>query len=230
MQFVPIIVVLLGCAVNLVLLVAILSFFRIWLKAMLSGSPVSLAQMLGTRLRGTKVAPLVDSYILAKHADLSVDLRELEIHSLAGGDTARVVRAMAAAKKANVPLTFKEVSAIDLADRDPEAEVSDSIQQWELEFAHIAPDSDAPIEGNSADGARIGASFKVRYRRSPHPGDPKDFPLHAEMAARILSFIGDAQDFAELRTNEQSHEAALLEYGQGLFRTLDAVELVYFEV
>ncbi len=47
-----------------------------------------------------------------------IEVSDLETHFLAGGRVLEVVRAMIASDKANIPLTWKQATAIDLAGRD----------------------------------------------------------------------------------------------------------------
>lgn len=56
--------------------------------------------------------------ITATKAGLTVSRDQLEAHYLAGGRVNAVTNALISADKANIPLTFKEATAIDLAGRD----------------------------------------------------------------------------------------------------------------
>ena len=51
-------------------------------------------------------------------AGIELDTNQLETHHLAGGDVIKVAKAIIAANKANIPLTFQKAAAIDLAGRD----------------------------------------------------------------------------------------------------------------
>jgi hypothetical protein len=55
---------------------------------------------------------------------LKITVRDLEAHYLAGGNVHRVVNALIAADRANIPLDFRRAAAIDLAGRD----VLDAVQ------------------------------------------------------------------------------------------------------
>ena len=56
--------------------------------------------------------------ITATKAGLKVTTSEIETHYLAGGHVPSVIRALISADKANISLSFKQATAIDLAGRD----------------------------------------------------------------------------------------------------------------
>ena len=56
--------------------------------------------------------------IKATKAGLGMSINQLESHYLAGGNVDRVVNALIAAQRANIPLVFERAAAIDLAGRD----------------------------------------------------------------------------------------------------------------
>lgn len=198
-------------------------FFRIWIKAHVSGIRVSLNQLVGMRLRGSNVPILIDCYIMATKADVSVSLNQLETHALAGGDVPKVVIDLIAAHKAKTPMSFDEACAADLAGRDPVAQVMTELQAWELEFDTIYPHDDRPIEGNCLDGVPVHATIKVYYRLPV--GLPNDFPVQAQLAHSVLQNIADAESLDALRASQADHEADVLRIGQAMLTTLDRVEL-----
>lgn len=56
--------------------------------------------------------------IKANKAGLNVNVNQLEAHYLAGGNVDKVVDALIAAHRAQIPLPFERSAAIDLAGRD----------------------------------------------------------------------------------------------------------------
>ena len=91
--------------------------FLLWLSAMVSGVHISLLQLFLMRIRKVPPQVIVRAMIEAHKAGLSTITRdELEAHFLAGGHVERVVHALVSAAKANIELSFKMASAIDLRD------------------------------------------------------------------------------------------------------------------
>jgi len=95
-----------------------MKFFGLWFRALLSGAHISIGQLIGMWIRRVKGRLIVDSKIMLTKAGIGVDSDQLETHYLAGGDVIRVSKALIAASKANIPLTFQRATAIDLAGRD----------------------------------------------------------------------------------------------------------------
>ncbi|MHC4917484.1 MAG: flotillin-like FloA family protein [Planctomycetota bacterium] len=98
--------------------VVVLKYGMLWIRARISGAPVSLFQLMGMSLRKVPAMLIVNNHILARKAGLKLGVSDLEVHYLAGGHVNEVVMALVAASKANVPLDFMMACAFDLAGRD----------------------------------------------------------------------------------------------------------------
>ena len=103
-----------GGLVLLVLFLLILNFLNTWLKALRAKAPVSFANLVAMRLRGVPNNLIVDARITASKADIELSTDELESHYLAQGNLLPTVRAMIAAKEANMNLSWKQACALDL--------------------------------------------------------------------------------------------------------------------
>lgn len=215
--------------VFLIVLVVVISNFQLWLRASLAGAQIQFIQLIGMRLRKVNPKLIVDSYIMARKGGLDIGLDDLEVHYLARGNVPRLVMALVAAKKTHYPLTFEQAAAIDLAGRDPLAQVKEGSVDWEYEFKNMGPNTPTPIEGNCMDGSRVGASVKVRYTRPVKQGPSEQFPLQAEIALRVLTYINDAENLRDLERAKDTHESELLAFGQTAMRGLQSLELRYFQ-
>lgn len=105
----------------LFILIFVFTFMRyisLWVSARLSNVNIGLIQLFVMQLRKVPPATIVNSMITATKAGIPVDRDGLEAHFLAGGNVMKVVSALISADKANISLTFKEATAIDLAGRD----------------------------------------------------------------------------------------------------------------
>ena len=94
-------------------------FLKVWIRAMAAGAHVSLFNLVGMKLRGIKPVTIVDAKIMATKAGLTVSTNDMEAHYLAGGAVTKVIRALIAADKANIELSFKKACAIDLEGYPP---------------------------------------------------------------------------------------------------------------
>ena len=106
-----------GIALVIILvLVAIFgSFFKIWLRAKVSGAPVGFLTLIAMALRGIPNAKIIDARIAAFKAGRNYSTDNLEAHLLAGGSVDEVVLSLIAADKAGISLDWDRACAIDLA-------------------------------------------------------------------------------------------------------------------
>lgn len=91
---------------------------KIWFMALVSGAHVSMARLVGMRMRKIKTGPIVEAYIKAKKAGLNIDIVDLETHYMAGGDINNIIVALISSHSAKIPLSIDQAKAIDLAGRD----------------------------------------------------------------------------------------------------------------
>src|SRR6476660_5967372 len=101
--------------IGFILLIIILNFFSVWIRALFSGAKVTFTELIALRLRNVPVGLIVDNRITAVKAGLDVTIDDLSTHYMAGGNIEMVVLALIAAKKAGIHLSFDRACAIDLA-------------------------------------------------------------------------------------------------------------------
>ena len=116
-EFYVLIIVL--AIICIVILAIIGKFISLWFQAFVSGTPISFFNIIGMSLRKIPPRVIVNARINAYKAGLKqIEVSDLETHYLAGGKVLEVVAAMIASEKANIALTWKQATAIDLAGRD----------------------------------------------------------------------------------------------------------------
>lgn len=91
---------------------------NLWITAVFSGVKVGLFDLVFMRIRKVPPRIIVESLITATKSGLQVTPSELETHFLAGGNVRSVIKALISAHMANIPLSFQQAAAIDLAGRD----------------------------------------------------------------------------------------------------------------
>jgi len=106
-----------------IVIVAIMLFLHfvpigLWISALASNVHVGIFTLVGMRMRRVPPQKIVLPLIKANKAGLSVNVNQLEAHYLAGGNVDKVVDALIAAHRAQIPLPFERSAAIDLAGRD----------------------------------------------------------------------------------------------------------------
>lgn len=97
-------------AVVFVVVCVFLSFvpLGLWISALSSGVHVSMGALIGMKIRHIKPHRLVQPLIKANKAGLGLNISQLETHFLAGGNVDRVINALIAAQRANIPMAFEK--------------------------------------------------------------------------------------------------------------------------
>ena len=148
-----------GAIVIFILLIIFFYFVPIllWINAKAAGVSISLLQLYLMRLR-KGAAPIIVNAMIEAHKAGLLDIKrdDLEAHYLAGGHVEKVVHALVSASKANIELSFKMATAIDLAGRN----VLDAVQM------SVNPKViDTPIVTSVAkDGIQLLAKARVTVR------------------------------------------------------------------
>jgi uncharacterized protein YqfA (UPF0365 family) len=183
----------LGLVVALVFIafIVLTIFFRfipvgLWVRALASGVRVSFLTLFGMRFRKVSPAAIVDPLITARKAGLGLSIDELEIHFLSGGNVQRVVNALISADKAQIPLTFKQATAIDLAGRDVFEAVQVSVNPKVITTPKVA--------AMAKDGIQLLALARVTVRANVNRlvGGAGEETILARVGEGIVSTIGSA--------------------------------------
>ena len=158
----------------------------LWIRAMASGVHVSFLTLFGMRFRKVAPAAIVDPLITARKAGLELSINELEIHYLSGGNVQRVVNALISADKAQIPLTFKQATAIDLAGRDVFEAVQVSVNPKVITTPKVA--------AMAKDGIQLLAMARVTVRANVNRlvGGAGEETILARVGEGIVSTIGSA--------------------------------------
>jgi uncharacterized protein YqfA (UPF0365 family) len=208
-----IVLIILGVVV-FILLCVFLYFFKVWIRALASGARVTIASLIGMKLR--KVSPLVivDARIMAVKAGLDVSTNDLETHYLAGGNVNKVVRALIAADKANIELVFKRAAAIDLAGRDVLEAVQTSVNPRVIDAPNPAKGSDL-VAAVAVDGIQLKAKAKVTVRANIDRlvGGATEETIIARVGEGIVTTIGSSKTYKDVLENPDTISKRVLERG-----------------
>ncbi|HHT9120637.1 MAG TPA: flotillin-like protein FloA [Candidatus Hypogeohydataceae bacterium YC41] len=182
--------------VALILFIFLLMLFKygwLYLQALASGAPISLVQLIGMTFRRVNARVIVESRIMAKKAGIEIDTSLLEAHYLAGGNVSNVVRALIAANKANIDLSFKQACAIDLAGRDVLDAVKTSVNPKVIDCPDPKRGRDT-VDGVAKDGIQLKAKARVTVRTNMQRlvGGAKEETVIARVGEGIVASIGSA--------------------------------------
>ena len=197
-----------------------LNFFGLWLQALLTQAGVSFFDMVGMFFRRTTNKPhhyrmVTISKIMATQAGLNdVTVRDLESHYLAGGNVPNVIRALIAANRAEIPLSYKDATAIDLAGRN----VLEAVQTSVLPKVIDCPDGTRgrfTADGVAQDGIQLKARARVTVRTNLRRlvGGAKEETVIARVGEGIVNTIGMAQSYKEVLEAPERISERVLERG-----------------
>jgi len=201
-----IIVVIVGA---LILLWVFLYFIPIglWFQAQVSGVRISLLQLIIMRWRKVPPGVIVSAMIEGWKAGLELSRDELEAHYLAGGHVPKVVHALVSAAKANIDLTFKMATAIDLAGRDVFEAVQMSVNPKVIDTP--------PVTAVAKDGIQLIAKARVTVRANIKQlvGGAGEETVLARVGEGIVSSIGSANTHKEVLENPDNISKVVLDKG-----------------
>lgn len=202
-----VIYVLIGIlAVLIVLMFAILPV-KTWFVALVSGAHVSMARLIGMKMRRIKVGPIIDAYIMARKAGIEIDVVELETHQLAGGDIQNVIKALISAHSAKINLPIDLAKAIDLAGRDVGLAVRNSVTPKVIETDWISAIAKNGIE------LKVKVRITVRANISRLVGGAGDETILARVGEGIVTTVGSAETHTEVLENPDYISQKVLDKG-----------------
>jgi len=204
---------LLGLILFIILMI-ILSFFGLWLRARLSGVRITYANLIGMSLRKVSANIIVQGLIMSTKAGLQLSVAELEAHYLAGGKVTHVVAALIAANKANIELSFKKAAAIDLAGRDVLEAVRTSVNPKVIDCPN-SQSGKTSIEAVAGDGIQLKAKARVTVRANIERliGGATEETIIARVGEGIVTTIGSAKTHKEVLENPDLISKRVLEKG-----------------
>lgn len=207
-------VMVIGGILALIFVAVFLSFFRLWIRALLSNAKVSLFSLVGMSLRRVNASVIVDSRIMAVKAGLPITTDDLETHYLAGGNVVRVVQALIAANKANIPLTFQKATAIDLAGRDILTAVQTSVNPKVIDCPDPSRGA-STVAAVAMDGIQLKAKARVTVRTNINTlvGGATEETIVARVGEGIVTTIGSAESHKRVLENPDMISKTVLKRG-----------------
>lgn len=196
-----------------VTLVVLWLFFRIipislWITAVFSGVQVNLVELIFMRFRKVPPGLIVKSLILAVKAGITdVNTQLLETHFLAHGNVVNVIKALIVADKANLNMSFKQATAIDLAGRDVLQAVQVSVSPYMI--------SVPAITAVSMNGIQLIAEAKVTVRTNIKQlvGGAGEETIKARVGQGIISRIGTTPSYLDVLERPEEISKEVLKNG-----------------
>lgn len=198
----------------LIFFIIVVSNFRLWLQASTSGAGVGFINLFFMNLRKVNAAVVVLSRINAIKAGLHLSVDDLEAHYMAGGNVPQVVKALIAASKANIPLTWQQATAIDLAGRDVLDAVRTSVHPKVID----CPDprqGTGTVAAVAMDGIQLKAKARVTVRTNIARlvGGATEETIIARVGEGIVTTIGSSPTHKKVLENPDLISKTVLQRG-----------------
>ena len=179
----------------------------LWISSMAAGVDVGIFNLIGMRLRRVPASQIVLPLVKANKAGLGVNVNQLEAHYLAGGNVDRVIDALIAAQRAEIPLTFERACAIDLAGRDVLEAVQMSVNPKVIETPLVSAVAKNGIE------LKVKARVTVRANIDRLVGGAGEATIIARVGEGIVTSVGSSQDHSEVLENPDHISKTVLAKG-----------------
>ena len=214
LRILVLIAVALAILLGFIILVFIVRYFSLWLQAKLSRAQVSFLEILGMKLRKVNPFVIVKHKIMAVRAGLTVTTEEMENHYLAGGRVPNVICALIAANMANISLSFKTATAIDLAGRDILDAVRVSVKPKVIDCPEPSKGKET-VDAVAQDGIQLKAKARVTVRMNIDRliGGATEETIIARVGEGIVTTIGSAITYKSVLENPDGISKAVLAKG-----------------
>ncbi len=198
--------------IGIIFLSILAKYIRLWFQAFVTGTPISLFNIIGISLRKIPPQLIVNARIITFKAGLkTITVEDLETHFLAGGHVNDVVRAMIAAQKANIPLDWRQATAIDLAGRDLFEAVKTSVNPKVID----CPGGGQYISAVAKDGIELKCIARVTVRTNIQQlvGGATEETVVARVGEGIVSTIGSSANHQIVLESPENISKRVLEKG-----------------
>jgi uncharacterized protein YqfA (UPF0365 family) len=179
----------------------------LWISAIAAGVHVGIFTLIGMRLRRVPPSQIVLPLIKANKAGLNVNVNQLEAHYLAGGNVDRVIDALIAAHRAQIPLPFERAAAIDLAGRNVLEAVQMSVNPKVIETPIVSAVAKNGIE------LKVKARVTVRANIDRLVGGAGEATVIARVGEGIVTTVGSSVDHKDVLENPDHISRTVLSKG-----------------
>jgi uncharacterized protein YqfA (UPF0365 family) len=180
----------------------------LWISAMAANVSVGIFTLVGMRMRRVPPVKIVMPLIKANKAGLDVNVNQLEAHYLAGGNVDKVIDALIAAHRAEIPLPFERSAAIDLAGRDVLEAVQMSVNPKVIETPVVSAVAKNGIE------LKIKARVTVRANIDRLVGGAGEPTIIARVGEGIVTTVGSSEKHTDVLESPDDISKTVL--GKGL--------------
>ncbi len=220
---------------SLVFLGFVASYGAMWFQAYMSGADITLLSLIGMKFRQVDTRTIVTAKIMGTQAGLDISRKDglttqmLEAHFLADGDVMNVTRAIIAAQRAGIDLSFDRAAAIDLAGRDVLKAVQTSVSPKVIDCPDPADSGNPTLSAVAKNGVelRIRARVTVRTNLDQLIGGATEKTIIARVGQGIVSVVGSSSTHMDVLEVPERISKSVLKSG---LDTNTAFEIVSIDV
>ncbi len=220
---------------SLVFLGFVASYGAMWFQAYMSGADITLLSLIGMKFRQVDTRMIVTAKIMGTQAGLDISRKDglttqmLEAHFLADGDVMNVTRAIIAAQRAGIDLSFDRAAAIDLAGRDVLKAVQTSVSPKVIDCPDPADGGNLTLSAVAKNGVelRIRARVTVRTNLDQLIGGATEKTIIARVGQGIVSVVGSSSTHMDVLEVPERISKSVLKSG---LDTNTAFEIVSIDV
>ncbi|RUL88354.1 flotillin-like protein FloA [Tautonia sociabilis] len=204
--------------VSLFAFILFAKYFNLWIQSKTTNANIGLIELIGMTFRKVNPNIIVRSKIMAVQAGLTdrdgVTRQNLEAHYLAGGNVPNVIRALIAAQRADIPLTYKRAAAIDLAGRNVLEAIQTSVNPKVIDCPDPAKGRQT-VDAVAKDGIQLKAKARVTVRTNIDRlvGGATEETIIARVGEGIVTTIGSAESHKIVLENPDMISKRVLEKG-----------------
>jgi len=194
--------------------VLVAQVFGPWFQALWAQAKIRFTDLIGMKFRKVDARIIVLSKIRAVQAGLELSTQEMESHYLSGGRVPNVITALIAANRANIELTWRTATAIDLAGRDILEAVQTSVNPKVIDCPNPAMGR-ATVDAVAKDGIQVKAKARVTVRANIERliGGATEETIIARVGEGIVTTIGSADTYKSVLENPDGISQRVLEKG-----------------
>jgi uncharacterized protein YqfA (UPF0365 family) len=201
--------------------IVVMLYGGLWFQAYMSRANVSIVSLIGMSFRQVNARVIVQAKIMAIQAGLGADREtgittgRLEELYLAGGNVPRVISALIAAHRAEIPLKFDQAAAIDLAGRDVLEAVQTSVNPKVIDCPDPKKSDRQFLSAIAKNGVELKVRARVTVRTSLERliGGATEDTIIARVGEGIITSIGSAETHFKVMENPDSISRAVLKKG-----------------
>ncbi|ODA31238.1 flotillin-like protein FloA [Planctopirus hydrillae] len=208
------VVVILG----LILTYLLIRYFSLWIQCKLTGVGIGMFQLVTMSIRKVDPDVIVRAKIMAVQSGMTdtypISTRDLEAHYLSRGNVLNVIKAMVAAYRAKIELSWQTAQAIDLAGRDLLEAVRTSVYPKIIDCPDPRKGS-STLDAVAQDGIQLKARARVTVRTNLQQliGGATEETIIARVGQGIVRAIGSTENYKKVLENPDRISQTVLELG-----------------